>query len=97
EVRAERPLARPPREVGTGGGDQANVRMMVAHPAEPPAAAFLERGEQLRLQCEIEVADVVEEQRAPVRRFEESGPGGPGADEGSFLVPEQLGLEPLAR
>src|SRR5207245_8524176 len=52
---------------------------------------------ELRLQLERNVADLVEEQRSPVRQLEPSDALPDGAREGAPLVAEQLALEKARR
>jgi hypothetical protein len=60
---------------------------------EPLDLALLERAEQLGLEIDPQAADLVEEERAPVRQLELAGLARVRPGEGALLVPEQLGLE----
>ena len=77
-------------------GDQPDASGPVAHFAEPPESPFFENLQELGLDLEVDVADLVEEERPAVRALEEPGLGGDRAGERAFLVAEQLGLEQLA-
>ena len=52
------------------GGDQAHVDRLRLAPAETHHLAFLERAQQAHLQPDLEVADLVQEERAAVRQLE---------------------------
>src|SRR5205814_9201073 len=64
------------------------------HPRELPVLQHLQ---ELGLQRGVELADLVEEDRAAVGHLEAAGLALVGAGEGAPLVAEQLGLEQLAR
>ena len=55
--------------------------------------ALLEDAEQLGLRLQGQLADLVEEERAPVGQLEAADPPGDGAGEGALLVAEQLALD----
>ena len=80
-------------EVLVRRGDQAHVDVHEGRPAEPLEAPLLERAQHLRLQAQRQVADLVQEQGAPVRHLELADLAARRAGECAFLVPEQLGLE----
>ena len=61
--------------------------------AHAPHLSLLDGAQQLRLQRGRDVADLVEEERAPVGRLDQSGLGPDGTRERALLVTEQLGLE----
>ena len=58
---------------------------------------MLEHREELGLQLQREIADLVEEDRAPVGHLEEPLAGLLGVGEGALLVAEQLALDQRAR
>ena len=66
---------------------------MVRDAAHPLDLALLEHAQELGLHRERHVADLVEEQRAPVGQLEAAGPRPHRAGERPALVAEQLGLE----
>ena len=77
-------------EVAVGRAEDAHVERDVGLPSEPHNRARLERRHQLRLRARRELADAVEQQRPPARRFEVADrPRGPAAP----LVPEERPLE----
>ena len=57
----------------------------------------LEGTQQLGLQPYVELADLVEEQRARVGTLEHAAVGAHGAGEGALFVSEQLALEQVGR
>ena len=62
--------------------------------AEPEHLPLLQDAQEPRLERGGDVADLVEEDRAGVRRLEEPRPAAAArAGEGALLVPEELGLE----
>src|SRR5581483_898566 len=61
--------------------------------AEPHKTAVLQDAQDLGLHVDRHGADLVEEQRALVRDFEEALLGGDGRGEGTALVPEERGFE----
>src|SRR5262249_2374247 len=58
--------------------------------ADPTHLAAIDRAEQLRLERKIEIADLVDEQRATVRFFEHAGTRRDRAGECAALVTEEL-------
>ena len=97
EVFAERPFLHAPFEIHVGGRHQTELhldRLVAAHPLD---LAFLDRAQQLGLQVELEVADLVEEERAAVRQLELADLLAHGAGEGAFFVAEECALDQLAR
>src|SRR5262249_57515454 len=80
-----------------GRGEDADVERDRAVSADAPDVGPLERAEELGLQREIEVADLVDEQRAPVRLLEDALARRDGPRERSALVAEELGLDEVRR
>ena len=83
-------------EVAIGGGDEPHVGadgLLAAHARE---LAVLEHVQQLGLKPQRHLADLVEQERALVRRLELSGFLPVGSGERALLVTEQLRLEQLA-
>src|SRR6185436_7786492 len=80
-------------QVLVGGGDQAHVRLDRLGAADPLELPLLQDTEQLHLRRQVDVADLVEKQRAAVRQLEAALLARFGAGEGAFLVAEQLGLD----
>ena len=60
---------------------------------DAPRLALLQHAQQLHLEQRARVADLVEEQRAPVRGVEQPDAVGHGAGERAARVPEQLALD----
>src|SRR5690606_29424856 len=80
------------REIAVRGGDEPHVGRPLAHVADATVPLLLDRLEDLRLHLEIDVADLVEEERAPVRGLEEADLRLLGARERAALVAEELAL-----
>jgi hypothetical protein len=59
--------------------------------------AVLQHAQQLRLRRLVQVADLVEEDRAAVRKLESTTPQGRRAGECTLLVPEELALDQVGR
>ena len=85
------------RQIAVRGNDQAKVRIEVAEAADAPEALLLERLQQPRLDRDVHLADLVEEQRPFAGDLEESRLRVRGVGECSALVAEQLRLEQLLR
>src|SRR5262249_22572881 len=84
-------------EIPVGGGDQPHVDAMRLRAAEALELLFLEHAQQFRLQRERNIADLVEEQRAPVGHFEAANLLRDGAGKRAFLMAEQLAREKMGR
>jgi hypothetical protein len=80
-------------QIHVGGTDEPRVGRLVTGPPESPDTVLLDDGEELRLKWRREQRNLVEEDRAPMRRLEEAGLGPTGVGEGPSLIAEQLGLE----
>ena len=98
----EQVLAKPPgvdqaAQVLVGCGDDADVGTLDPRAADRGEVARLEDAEQPRLRVERHVTDLVEEQRAPLRLLEPPRRARRSSGEGTALVPEQFGLDQLAR
>ena len=65
--------------------------------ADPAHVAVLEHAQQARLQRELHVADLVEEQRAAVRLLEETRLGDFRIGEGAACVAEQFVFDQMDR
>src|SRR6185436_20966030 len=84
-------------EIAPGGGHDAHVDadpLVAAHPAKLGA---LDGPQELWLERDVEVSDLVNEQRAAVGVLEEALVGGDGAGERAPLVAEQGGLQEIGR
>ena len=82
-------------QVAVGGGDDPDVRLQEARPAEPLELALLQHPQELRLRGQAHLADLVEEQHAARRELHLTGLGLLRARERAALVAEQLRLEQL--
>ena len=79
------------------GRDQADVDLPFAHVAEPPEFLLFQDLQELRLDGERNIPDLVEEERSPVRDFEEAELRGDRTGEGPLPVAEELALQELRR
>ena len=84
-------------EILVGGGDQADVGADGLGAAQPLELALLQHAQQLDLRREVQLADLVEEQRAAVGQLEAPLLGGVRAGERALLVAEQLRLDQVVR
>ena len=84
-------------EVGIGGRQYAHVDGLRAVFADRHDLALLEEAQQLWLNVQGQVADLIEEQRAPGRRADQARLVRDGAGERSAAVTEQLTIGQLAR
>src|SRR5439155_23636286 len=80
-------------QIAVRRGHDAHVDATNAAVADAAELAFLEHAEEPALHRGARVADLVQEQGAPVREFEETGPVGVGAGEGALRMPEELTLD----
>ena len=80
-------------EILVGGRDDPHVHLDGLRAPHTLEAALLQDAEQLHLDAVGELADLVEEDGAPVGHLEASPPLAHGAGEGSLLVPEELRLD----
>ena len=84
-------------EVLVGGGHQPDVgadRLGAAQALELP---LLQHAQQLDLRRQIQLADLVEKQRAALGQLEAALLGRLRAREGALLVPEELRLDEIVR
>ena len=97
EVFAERARRHRILEPAVGGRERPDVDMLAPLGADALDLAALEHPQQLGLGLELQVADLVEEQRAAVGQLE--APDAPigGAGERAALVAEHLALDQVAR
>ena len=78
--------------------DQANVRAQSLVPAHPlKGALFAHHAQQLHLRARVDLANLIEENRAAVRLLEPADPAFVRTGERASLVAEQLALEQLRR
>ncbi len=90
EILAEHAVRHRLGEIAIGRGDQAHVDLDVARVADPTDLPLLGRPQELHLDRVWNLRDLVEEQRAPVGRREETLRAGHGAGEGALHVAEEL-------
>jgi len=97
EIFPEAPCAESRLEIGVRGTDEADVDRLRPGAAEATDDTLLDDGEELGLGRFGQQADLVEEERAPVRGLKEARFGAPGVGEGAPLEAEQLGFEQRLR
>ena len=97
EVLAEAPLIHHGLQIDVGGPNHAHVHPVVSLLADATHAPVVEHLQELGLHLRRHVPDLVEEQRAAVGDLEEAGLVRHRAGEGALRVPEELGLEYVAR
>ncbi len=97
KVGAKRAVAHRLLQVAVGGGDDADVRLLLAHAAEAPHRPVFEQLQQLDLHPRVDVADLVEEQRAAGGRLDQAELALLRVGERAALVAEELRLEQIAR
>ena len=79
-------------EVAVRGRDDAHVHLPTLRRPHSADAVVIQGAQQLSLEREREVADLVEEERAPVCLLEQTGLSGVGVRERAPLVAEELRL-----
>src|SRR5579863_7257473 len=79
-------------EVLVGGGDDTHIDSDLAMPSETVERLTIEHAQKLDLSLQLQLADLVEKQRAPVGEFKQARLGRVGAAEGPFFISEQLAL-----
>ena len=97
QVAAELPLLDHPFQVLVGGAQDAAVRLHLALAADAEELLLLQDVEQFRLQVQVHLADLVEEDGAALRHLEAAVLAAVGAGERPLLEAEQLALEQLPR
>ena len=80
-------------EVGARRRQDPHVHRLAPRAAQAPHEAVLQHGEELALERRGQQAELVEEERAVVRRLEQAGLCLAGVGEGAALVAEQLGFQ----
>ena len=84
-------------QVPIGRRDDADIDVDRARAAQPLDLALLQHAEQLGLELERQLADLVEQNRSPVRQLEAANLRRVRAGEGAALAPEQLALDEVGR
>src|SRR4030095_5211499 len=80
-------------EVAVRGNDDAHVNLDLVVATDGPQRAVLQRAKQLRLQPQGQVADLIEEERAPLAALKKAFPLGPRVGERATRVAEELAFE----
>ena len=73
QVGAEAPGLDLGERIAIGGADDAHVDPLQLAAADAPEAAGLHEAQELRLQAEVHLGDLVEEERAAVGEFGRAG------------------------
>ena len=97
EVVAEFALAHQFLEVLVGGGDEADVGLDGLVAADALEDAGIEHAQDFDLGVGVDLADLVEEERAAVGLLEAADAALDGAGERAFFVAEEFALEQLRR
>src|SRR5262249_15417958 len=84
-------------EVAPGGRHHAHIDADPLVATDAPKLGPLDCAQELRLKGDVEIADLVDEQRAAVGVLEEPLVGGDRAGESTPLVPEERGLDQIGR
>ena len=93
EVRAETMFAHLRRQISIGGRDDTHVDRARSGLPYPSHLALLQDAEQLHLHRRRHLADLVEEQRAAVRRFEHPGAVAHRTGEGAARMAKEFALQ----
>ncbi len=93
EVLAELPLGDQFLDIPVGRGHEPDIERDQLLAADPADLSLLEHAEQVDLRLGGHLADLVEEERAPLRHLEPAGLLTKGAAESPLLVSEQLALD----
>ena len=91
------PVAQRRVEIDVGGADQPEVHAHDPVAADRPVLALLQHPQQLGLEVGRHLADLVEQQRAPLGHLEQPFLVALRAGEGPLLVAEQLRLDQVLR
>src|SRR5262249_53710061 len=95
EIAPEPTLVDEPSEVAVGGCNDAHIDAERARGADRVDGTFLDRAEEFGLQIEGQFADLVEEERASLRRTEVAGLRIVRARECTAFVAKELALHEL--
>ena len=79
--------------VAIGGGEDADIDILLGARAKAAKLAFLEDAQQLGLGADGHFADLVEQQRAAGGQLEAAGAALDGAGEGAFFVAEDFAFD----
>jgi hypothetical protein len=93
QVGPESPRAHRRRQILARRRHDGDIERLASRAAEPAHGALLEDLQQLGLHGERQEPDLVQEDRAAVRRLEQSGLGLAGIGERAALEAEELGLQ----
>src|SRR5690606_31732940 len=97
QIAAELAFAHELLEIAIGSADDAQVDLDLLRRTQSPDGPILQQLQQLRLQPQLDLADLVEEQRAAVGRLDQTDAALARIGERALLVTEQLRLEQVRR
>ena len=97
EVFAEAALGDFLLEILVGGGDYADIHVVLFRAAERPDFSFLQNAIELHLHGETHVSNLVHEKSAVMSGLKKSAPIFRGAGERAFHVAEEFGFEERLR
>src|ERR1700683_1039138 len=81
------------RKIVMRGGDDANVHLQRLVAADTLELTGLQYAQELRLQVDVEIANLVEKQRAAMCLLESTGTPGDGSREGPFFVTKKFAFQ----
>ena len=84
------------RQIAIGGGDDPHIGGLLAAGAEAAIAAAFQEPQELGLERQRHLADLIEKQRAALRRLDKARTRLCGPGESSALDPEKLRFEQIA-
>src|SRR2546423_15196138 len=84
-------------QVARRGSEEAAVPLDYFLPADPLKLAILQDLQQLRLEADIHIADLVQQNRAAIRGFEHAGFLLEGPGKGAPFISEELAFHQLRR
>src|SRR5215510_8985802 len=84
-------------QVAVGGGDYAHVERQILQSADSPERAFFEHAQQLRLQADLEFADLVQKDRSALGLLEQPFLAPLRVGESAFLIAEEFALNQRRR
>jgi hypothetical protein len=97
EIVAKPPVPAHPSKILVGGRDDPRGEANRPGPTQPPERACLEHASEHRLRGRRHLGDLVEEQGAVARTFEETRAGHGCTRERTTLMPVEIGVEHLGR
>src|SRR5262245_58297251 len=84
-------------QVAVGSRNYAHVEWQILQPADAPERAFFEHAQELRLQADLELADLVQKDRSAFGLLEQSLLATFRVGECAFLIAEEFALDQRPR